>query len=79
MVLWAYTGFYDRVEMKYAEERWWSEVWVGVTGEVGGVVAGKVWTLGMEVCRYGCGCVGLCEGVVIAGLKVRVRVRSRVV
>ena len=40
MVLWAYTGFYDRVEMKYVEERWWNEIWVGVTGEVGGVVAG---------------------------------------
>ena len=52
-----------------------SKILVGVTGGVGGVVAGRVWTLGMEVCRYGCGCAGLCEGVVI----VRVRVRSRVV
>jgi len=60
MVLCAYTSFYDRVEMKYVEERWWSEIWVGVTGGVGGVVAGRVWTLGMEVCRYGCTCAGYC-------------------
>ena len=38
MVLCAYTSFYDRVEMKYVEERWWSEIWVGVTGGVGDVL-----------------------------------------
>ena len=40
-----------------------SKILVGVTGGVGGVVAGRVWTLGMEVCRYGCGCAGYCVRV----------------